>query len=738
MSQKSRKSARRERAAKARSKPPAKAGQKRRVSPPAGRRVWFFRLAALIVAPVIFLLLMELGLRAVGYGYNPDVTVPCQIERVPHRGDNIQFGWRFFTPILAREFEPFVFPSRKPEGTCRIFVLGASAAQGVPNNAFRFGRILEFMLHERFPGARFEVVTAAMAAINSHVVLEIARDCARYEPDLFVVYLGNNEVVGPYGPGTVLTPALSNLKLIRAGIRLRATKVGQLLSGLLGGRRPTDKGPAVWRGMEMFLGQQVRADDPRLEMTYDHFRRNLEDICRTAAEAGADTVLCTVGANLRDCPPFASLHRSGLKDEEKARWDTVYEQGVAAESREAYREAIDLYLQAAAIDGSYAELQFRLGRCHESVGEWAGAHERYLLARDHDTLRFRADTRINDVIAAVAATMQSQRVYLADVVDAVQSAGPHGLAGKELFHEHVHLTFAGNYLVASTVLGQIERLLAQRGLEAGDALPTQDQCAARLAWNDWSRHQTLDTLVHSFLAKPPFTNQLDHAERVGRGERELAALEASLTPQRLAEIAGEYREVIASAPTDWRLRWEYGKMLAEDMKQYDAAASQYRTVLELLPHSHMGHDALAAVLRGRGDLSGAIAEYEKVVAIKPTAGTAYYYLGWCHEKMGRKELAADLYRQAIRCEPDCAPAYLDLGEWLFRQGRREEAAETLRDGIAVLPNHPLLRSNLGLVLIRMGRRQEGEREVRTALELDPNSPQIRHVAEQLLGPGAGR
>ena len=36
-----------------------------------------------------------------------------------------------------------------------------------------------------------------MTAIDSHVTVEIARDCTAHQPDLFIVYLGNNEVVGP-------------------------------------------------------------------------------------------------------------------------------------------------------------------------------------------------------------------------------------------------------------------------------------------------------------------------------------------------------------------------------------------------------------------------------------------------------------------------------------------------------------------------------------------------------------
>ena len=103
-------------------------------------------------------------------------------------------------------------------------MLGGSAAQGSPDAAFSFGRILEKMLGHKYRDANFEVVNVSMAAINSYVVLEIAKDCAKYNPDLFLVYLGNNEVVGPYGPGTVFTPLLSNLNFIRCvKIRFRGS-----------------------------------------------------------------------------------------------------------------------------------------------------------------------------------------------------------------------------------------------------------------------------------------------------------------------------------------------------------------------------------------------------------------------------------------------------------------------------------------------------------------------------------
>jgi tetratricopeptide (TPR) repeat protein len=452
-------------------------------------------------------------------------------------------------------------------------------------------------------------------------------------------------------------------------------------------------------------------------------------------------VLCTVGSNLRDCPPFASLRRPDLTSEQQVSWDQVYGQGRDCESQGEYADAVASYLRAAEIDDSYAELQFRLGRCYWQAGDYENARACYLRARDLDTLRFRADTRVNETVRAVGDRMKPQGVHLADVVQALDADSPHGLTGEEVFHEHVHLTFAGNYLVARAILAQAEPLVAARfGGEArsGGPMPTQEQCAQRLAWNDWSRQETLDKIVHSFLAKPPFTNQIYHEEQVARLMRQLQALQTALTPRALQDIGAQYLAAIKAAPDDWRLRWDYGKLLAEDLKQYEASAAQYEIVQQFVPHAYIAHDALAAVLRARNALDAAIAEYRKVLAIKPTSGTAYYYLGWCYNKQGRTEAAAVQFRKAIRFEPTCVPAYLDLGESLFQQGQLAEAIEVCRRGMAMAPNHPLLHSNLGMLLIKTGKRQEGAQKIRRALQLDPNSPQIRRVAETLLGPGAIR
>lgn len=703
--------------------------------PVTGWRLWLFRIVALTVIPVLLFLLLELGLRVVGYGFPVTATIKCKMNEMGAYGDNVRFGWRFFPQNIARESEPFIFPADKSDGTYRIFVLGSSAAQGVPDAAYCFARFLKVMLQDKYPSVKFEIINTAAAAINSHVVLEIAKDCARHEPDLFIVYLGNNEVVGPYGAGTVFAPLSRHLFLIRAGIAVKAARLGQLLTNLLESAAAGRDTPEVWSGMEMFLEKQVRAGEKRLETVYQHFETNLEDISRFARKSGAAILFCTVGSNLKDSPPFASLHRPGLMETEKKKWDGIYQQGVAYEDAGEYAKAVTRYIAAAEIDDSYADLQFRLGRCYWAMGEYERARDRFIKAREIDTLRFRADNRINGIIRDVASEKSGDGVYLVDAVKAFEKNSPNEVPGEELFYEHVHLNFHGTYLLARTIFEQVEGTLSERvkhQKENKRPLLTESECVRRLAYTGWDRHRIADEILNDFVKKPPFTNQLYHKRQVRRMEKEFKALEIYLAPEALKKTAAQYREAIQKTPSDWRLYWKYGKLLAENMKDYQTAAKQFLFVQSFLPHSFMGYHAMASVLRGLNDYDGAIAQYLESIRMKPTHGEAHYYLGLLYQKRGQFDKAEEYYSKAMRLQPNGVPAYNNLGEILLQQGRVDEAMKVCRKGLLYAPDNPILHCNLGVILNKQGRRDEAIREVSTALQLDPNSAEIRRVLQVIL------
>src|SRR6516165_6451760 len=227
-------------------------------------RFWAARIATAIFIPIVLLGIAEVVLRIFAVGFDPSLTVPCTIQGKPGSCYNLFFPAPFFPPGMIKTPQAYAIPADKPAGAYRIVVLGESAAMGDPDPAYGFSRYLEVMLREKFPSMKFEVVNTGMVAINSHVSRVIAQELAAYQPDMYLVYAGSNEVVGPYGPGTVLTTGSMSLPVIRASIFLRSSRIGQLLA-------ESGQPKQEWRGMEMFLDKQVRADSPRMEPAYRNF-----------------------------------------------------------------------------------------------------------------------------------------------------------------------------------------------------------------------------------------------------------------------------------------------------------------------------------------------------------------------------------------------------------------------------------------------------------------------------------
>jgi hypothetical protein len=411
---------------------------------------WFRALA--LLSPILLVGVGELGLRLAGYGYDTSFFLERRQEHRTRLVENPKFAWRFFPPAVARSPLPLSLAAAKPPDTTRIFVLGESAAMGDPEPAYGFPRQLERILRARHPDRAFEVVNTAMTAINSHVIREIARDCAPRQGDFWVLYIGNNEVVGPFGAGTVFGLQAARLPVVRANVLVKSTRLAQCLGALL----TRSAGPVEWQGMEMFLRRRVRSGSPGLRVVYRNFARNLAAIIEMGRRSGATVLLATVPVNLKDSPPFASQHRPGLNAAQLDQWDKDFDRGRQAQDERRFADALAAYKQASQTDAEYAELAFRQAVCELALSQTNAAAADFRLARDLDTLRFRADSPLNQAIRQVAA------VHGVTLVDAEQEAARRsadGIPGEALFYDHVHLNFTENYMVATLVAAEIGKKL---------------------------------------------------------------------------------------------------------------------------------------------------------------------------------------------------------------------------------------------------------------------------------------
>jgi tetratricopeptide (TPR) repeat protein len=708
-------------------------------------RLWLFRIVSLTIFPLLFFLIVEAGLRIFNFGYPTSFTVPCEVKGEKAYCNNDKYTWQFFPPELARTPIPFAIPEKKPPRTYRIFILGASAAQGDPMPSFGFSRILQIMLKDRYPEVSFEVVNTAVTAVNSHVVLDIARDLSGHQPDMFIVYLGNNEVVGPYGAGTVFTPLSPNLGTIRAGIFFKSTRVGQLIRKMMKSTSKERKLPKEWKGMEMFLGQQIRADAPGLSKVYGHFRRNLEDITRLARKAGINTVICTVGSNLKDSPPFASLHRRDLSDGEKEKWENIYRTGIELEMKGEYARAIERYLEAAGIDDQFADLHYRLGRSYWLLGDFEEAKKRYVLTRDLDTLRFRPDSKVNEVIRKVSEKRTGEGIYLVDSLGFFEEKSPHATPGKELFFEHVHLNIRGNYLLAKSVFDQVSEILdVHVGEVERTGLLSETECSQRLAFTSYDVFRVTEELVRR-LQKAPFTNQLYHDEKIKRLQQNLETLRFYTTPKALEEQARQYLGAIEKNPEDPWLRFNYA-MLLEEFRKFGGMAEELKIFIRHLPLHVPAYEKLAKALISQGKYGEAIAWCEAALKMKPDFVPVRLHMAYAFAKAGKLDESITQYREIMHLDPDMSPdIYNEIGRILLYQGKLLEAAETYREAIAFNEKSPAMKPipdvnfNFGYVLKKAGKVGEANEQFlqaaegyRKQLEVNPKDGETHAVLARTL------
>ncbi|NBQ89502.1 MAG: hypothetical protein EBU07_18985, partial [Betaproteobacteria bacterium] len=173
---------------------------------PAWKRALF--IAITISLPLVLLAVLELALRLFGWGGYPEFirrvgTLPsgaqlCIVEPAACK------PYFFANPSRPGYAEQSSFCMPKPAGTVRIMLIGESAAKGYPQPPnLAMSAFLKTMLSDAWPERRVEVVNLGTTAIASFPLVYQVRDALRYDPDLFVFYVGNNEFFGAYGTASI-------------------------------------------------------------------------------------------------------------------------------------------------------------------------------------------------------------------------------------------------------------------------------------------------------------------------------------------------------------------------------------------------------------------------------------------------------------------------------------------------------------------------------------------------------
>jgi tetratricopeptide (TPR) repeat protein len=498
--------------------------------PTARRRRWFALIAVLL--PILFVLMLEGGLRLAGFGGYPPVFKeigPAEggvLMATNQPGAASYFYTRRSRPGSLNE-STFLTP--KPANTVRVMLFGGSAIKGFPQPmGFTSATFLEAMLRDLWPDKNIEVINLGTTAIGSFPMYEMVRAGVAYDPDLVVIYSGHNEYFGAYGVASLHSAGRTpvGLRFFRwfrsTGISQAAERIGK------GGSEAKGKTlmEAVARGIS------IGADDPSraaaAENLYTHTKAAI-DACH---ERGIPVMVCTLPSNERDLAPLGHQNLDHLSEAERKQLTAAL---TIAEAKLGFGSDTEQPTPALDPAGSVAELAtvFRLepnharahflqGRADLELGSIPAAAQHFERAINLDPMPWRAPSGSVDAVRQAAADTGA---ILCDVQAAFREASPDGCIGWELMDDHVHPSLLGQDLIARTIVATLPQLDGDLHVSPAtlDALPTPQAYAHRLGDNRYTRFGVAHSLA--ILCNASFyreTNPQAFA-RFARLERELEA-----------------------------------------------------------------------------------------------------------------------------------------------------------------------------------------------------------------------
>jgi tetratricopeptide (TPR) repeat protein len=664
---------------------------------PSGRRLTGWRAGValagfVLVASVALLGLIEGAFRVAGYGGYATtfqrygrISGGADLVITDYTGPSTYFFADRSRPgSLARD--ALLMP--KPPGTFRVILAGGSAAKGFPyGRNLAASSFLEAMLTDLMPGTRVEVINIGTTAIASYPVLGMVTESLLVDPDLVIVYCGNNEFYGAYGVASLHSAGRSP-----ASIRFTRFARGLGVTQFIESRRTRqarDEGETL---MEAMMGRA--SIDPADAMRADA-ARNLGvfvgEMIERCGAAGVPVIVCTPPGNERGLAPLGESDLSGLSEADRA---TVLARLAEGESLlgsdpggavSAARGAISL----APLD---AGAHFLLARALEARGEEAEAARAYQRAMDLDPMPWRAPTASLEAIRSAAL---SHGATLCDLVEIFREQSPGGSIGWELMDDHVHPSLAGQGLIARSLAVAIPRAVPSVGYSpsAVDGLADTHGYAMSLGLTPYD----LYAVGHAMRV----LGSIGFFERTNPQYRErFESLCREIESTSTAEVIGALR-AWQEAPSEGGERRPVNAIVAQamfDSGRYAEADPLYFSALaSVAPYGTWELQYAAFGLTSRGASRGSLSAEDRALAAE-MIGRGRFLIDRGFSKSGAAErYVGDLL--LLRDEPaEAVPVLLSAREKLGDEGR------VAVDGLLVK------------AYARLGRRADAEGVIRAGLQ----------------------
>ena len=600
------------------------------------------------------------------------------------------------------------FPKQKDSNSYRIFCMGGSTTYGRPYaDRVSFCGWLRAYLKAAEPTRNWEVINAGGISFASYRVAKLMNELRNYQPDLFIVYSGQNEFLEErsYGDLADLPSWVINLNATLSGTRIYTAMKDMIdavsSDSLASARQHYKLSGEVDEVLNHTVGpQSYHRDDALKQQIITHYHMNLARMVRITRSAGADILFIKPAVNIRDMSPFKSEHRNGLDEQQRKHWESLYQRAATLNDSGDAAQALTLYRQALEIDDRYAELHFRIGQLLFSQGRYEEAEKEFRRAVEEDVAPLRILASMQQIVEQVAA---SEQVPLIDFPDILRQAYlehyDHAVFGKEFFPDHVHANMEGYRLLGLALFDQLvsngtarpepswnsarieavrQEVIAQ--IDPGAEGVTMLNLGKVLHWAG-KFQEAYDSLKRSYEILGPNPTIYDRLARV------------SYSLGKTDEAIQYLNEILALSPdipgVHVRLAMIYSKT-----GYTDEAIRQCLAEIEINPEDQYVHSGLAELLQKQGDDAAAIQHYKKALEIKPDNDFARLMLARLLTRLHRYDEALAHTHEVLRRDPQQYRAHTLLGIIMEKMGNTDQAFEHFNEALRLKPDFQPAQENL--------------------------------------------
>ncbi len=600
---------------------------------------WFY--IVLFLIPVLFFVLLELGLRIFDYGH--DFTVfkvvtdyhPDKLFLNPEIPYKYFYGTRSVPSAL-----PDGFDKDKKPNAFRVFVLGGSSTAGwpyVPNASFP--RQLKRKLELLYPGNNIEVINLGISAINSYTLRDFVPALLEQKPDLVLIYAGHNEYYGALGVGSTVSIGSSRF-LVNLYLWLYNFKTTQLLrdaiSWVYGLFNKTDEVAEASNEtlMSQMIGNSlITYDSDEYHAGIKQFEGNLRDIVEMIRDKNVPVIVGKLTCNLREQKPFVSV------------------------KTEQYPSAEEVF--------NKANEELNKGNIEE-------AKKLFLLAKEYDALRFRAPQKINDIISEIG---NQYNIPVVDIDSVFRKLSPNELVGYNLTVDHLHPNIDGYRLIADTFYDEMKK---RNLLPKGNRAELSEEKADSILKANFP-FTALDSTLANFsiivlTGQYPF---------VPKGTPNYKMLN-----YKMSTIV----DTIAAKIFNKQLKWETAhSKLAEyylNRNEIEKFIREMDVIIAERPYYDVPYRTLAAYLIDKGYLEKAIPYLKKLDEIKSDF-FSNKWLGQVYLKLNDHKTSLPYLQKAVQYKEADYQLWYNIAGAYYLNGNIDLAITSLERSIQLNPKNPL-------------------------------------------------